>query len=179
MFRLVGDQLPAAAITISPWTDLGCTGESITARAAADPVLGPEFLDNAVRLVTAGVDPRDAAVSPLYADLSGSVWLAERAKAAGVDVNTRAIELPDDAALIEELCALEARPTPAGFTRIAAAGSGRDDRAVALAGAVIALRKARQRIDAMPISVGWRRSVWDDGTGTSPLSSLMGAGYWR
>ena len=196
MFSLVGDQLPAAAITISPWTDLGCTGESITARAAADPVLGPEFLDNAVRLVTAGVDPRDAAVSPLYADLSGlppllihcgedemllddSVRLAERAKAAGVDVNTRAIELPDDAALIEELCALEARPTPAGFTRIAAAGSGRDDRAVALAGAVIALRKARQRIDAMPISVGWRRSVWDDGTGTSPLSSLMGAGYWR
>lgn len=111
--------------------------------------------------------------------LDDSVWLAERAKAAGVDVNTRAIELPDDAALIEELCALEARPTPAGFTRIAAAGSGRDDRAVALAGAVIALRKARQRIDAMPISVGWRRSVWDDGTGTSPLSSLMGAGYWR
>ncbi len=47
-------------------------------------------------------------------------------------LNARTVELPDDSALIEELCRLEARPSPAGFTRIAAAG-GRDDRAVAVA----------------------------------------------
>lgn len=104
--RDAGDQLPAATITISPWTDLACTGQSISARAAADPVFGPAFFDNAVRLVTAGVDPRDAAGSPLYADLSGlppvlihcgedemllddSVRLAERAKDAGVDVTLK------------------------------------------------------------------------------------------
>lgn len=101
-----GEQLPAAAITISPWTDLAGTGQSMTARAAADPIFGPEFFDNAVRLVTVGVDPRDAAVSPLYADLAGlppllihcgedemllddSVRLAERARAAGVDVTLK------------------------------------------------------------------------------------------
>jgi len=58
-----------------------------------------------------------------------------------VALNTSAIELPDDAALVEELCSLEARPTPSGLTRIAAAGRGRDDRAVALAAAVVQLRR--------------------------------------
>ena len=48
--------------------------------------------------------------------LDDSVRLAERAKAAGVDVNTRAIELPDDAALIEELCALERSCTGSLYT---------------------------------------------------------------
>jgi hypothetical protein len=46
------------------------------------------------------------------------------------------VQLPDDPALVEELCALEARPTPAGFTRIAATGSGRDDRAITVASVV-------------------------------------------
>ena len=39
-------------------------------------------------------------------------------------LNTGGIELPDDQDLIEELCNLEARPTPAGFTGIATGRPG-------------------------------------------------------
>lgn len=53
-----------------------------------------------------------------------------------VGLNTRNVELPDDRALVEELCRLEARPTPTGLTRIAAAGDGHDDRAVVVASVV-------------------------------------------
>jgi hypothetical protein len=48
-------------------------------------------------------------------------------------------ELPRDDGLIQELCNLEARPTVGGFTRIAAAGRGHDDRAVAVAATVAQL----------------------------------------
>jgi hypothetical protein len=48
-------------------------------------------------------------------------------------LNTRMISLPDDHAVIQELLTLEARPTPSGATRIAAAGSAHDDRASVLA----------------------------------------------
>lgn len=51
-------------------------------------------------------------------------------------LNTGGLELPDDAELVKELTGLEARPTPSGLTRIAAAGSGHDDRATALAAVV-------------------------------------------
>jgi hypothetical protein len=54
-----------------------------------------------------------------------------------VALNTRAISLPDDPTLTEELCALEATPTPSGLTRISAISGSHDDRAVAIA-AVIA-----------------------------------------
>lgn len=53
-----------------------------------------------------------------------------------VALNTRQITLPDDPALIEELCALEATPTPSGLTRIAAISGSSDDRAVAVAAVV-------------------------------------------
>jgi hypothetical protein len=58
-----------------------------------------------------------------------------------VALNTRIVELPNDSGLIEELCQIEARPTPGGFTKIAAAGSGHDDRAVAVAALVHVLTK--------------------------------------
>ena len=54
-------------------------------------------------------------------------------------INTRSIEIPNDAELIEELCGLEARPTPGGKYRIAAAGSGHDDRATVVASVVAAI----------------------------------------
>jgi len=58
-------------------------------------------------------------------------------------LNAREVELPRDDWLIQELLGLEARPTPAGFgTRIAAAGSGHDDLAVAVAALVGKLRNA-------------------------------------
>jgi len=53
-----------------------------------------------------------------------------------IGLNTRRVSLPDDSGLVEELCALEARPTPGGKVRIAAAGSAHDDRAVVVASLV-------------------------------------------
>lgn len=54
-------------------------------------------------------------------------------------VNTGGIELPNDDRLLGELFNLEARPTPSGLTRIAAAGTGHDDLASAVAGAIAQL----------------------------------------
>lgn len=51
-------------------------------------------------------------------------------------LNSRTISLPNDDDLAAELCGLESTRTAGGFTRIAAAGSGHDDRATALASLV-------------------------------------------
>ena len=63
-------------------------------------------------------------------DNLGKYEAFSRLKAA---INTRQMSLPDDDALVQELLTLEARPTPSGATRIAAAGSAHDDRAIVLA----------------------------------------------
>lgn len=101
-FRDKGLPLPSAAVGISPWTDLKCTGESY--RTNVKVCLSPKdswtvfskhyYADN---------DPCLPLISPLYGDLHGlppillyaagdeilrddSVRFAEKAKAAGVDV---------------------------------------------------------------------------------------------
>jgi acetyl esterase/lipase len=67
--RDAGDPLPAGGVCISPWTDLACTGESITSRAEHDPMVqGPGLLDMAAAYL-AGHDPRAPLASPLYAEL--------------------------------------------------------------------------------------------------------------
>src|SRR5205823_2941001 len=42
--RDAGDVLPAAAVLISPWVDLEVASESVTTRAAADPIIIPDDL---------------------------------------------------------------------------------------------------------------------------------------
>lgn len=98
-----GLPLPAAAICLSPWVDLEGLGESMTARAEADPMVQKDGLLEMARLYLDGQDPRTPLAAPLYADLAGlppmriqvgtaetlyddAVRLAERARAAGVDV---------------------------------------------------------------------------------------------
>jgi acetyl esterase/lipase len=99
--RDAGDPLPAA-VCISPATDLGSTGESF--RTEKDPVLTPEFVLAMVRHHAGGRDVRSPLLSPHYGDLGGlpplliqvgedemllsdATRLAERARAAGVDVS--------------------------------------------------------------------------------------------
>ena len=103
--RDLGERLPAAAVCISPWTDLEGTGESMTTKAAVDPMIGPNTagLKTWAQLYHGNTNVRDPLVSPLSADLTGlppllvqvgenevllddSTRLAERAEAAGVDV---------------------------------------------------------------------------------------------
>jgi acetyl esterase/lipase len=97
--------LPAAAVLMSPWTDLAATGASYVSRAEADPIhQRPMILALAKNYLGGEGDPRDPLVSPLYADLTGlpplliqvgdretvlddSAMLADKARAVGVTVD--------------------------------------------------------------------------------------------
>ena len=63
--------LPAAAVALSPWTDLALTGLSLKANASADPLLSPEQAHRFVDYYLAGADPRSPYASPLYGELAG------------------------------------------------------------------------------------------------------------
>lgn len=102
--RDAGDPLPAGAVLLSPWTDLAMSGESHTSRAELDPVLNKGTMPQFIGYYLGDRDPKTPLASPLYADLHGlpplyihvgddeillddSRMLAERARAAGVDVS--------------------------------------------------------------------------------------------
>lgn len=98
-----GSPLPAAAVCISPWTDLVVTGESIKRNAKKDLMLSYYDLYFYAFLYLGDEDPKNPLVSPLYADLKGlppiliqvgdaevllddSIRFADRARKAGIDV---------------------------------------------------------------------------------------------
>lgn len=96
--------LPAALVCLSAPLDLALTGASHRTHQAVDPLFGGNrLLVWSVQAYLNGVDPKTPLASPIYADLAGlpplliqvgsaevllddSVRLAERARAAGVDV---------------------------------------------------------------------------------------------
>jgi len=101
--REAGDPLPAGVVLLSPWTDLTGTADSVRTLAQADPWLNAERLSLVAGLYLDRADPRNPLASPLYGDLRGlppllvqvgtdeillddATTLAERAKAAGVEV---------------------------------------------------------------------------------------------
>jgi acetyl esterase/lipase len=63
--------LPAAAVLISPWTDLSLSGETMTALRDRDPILREPRLLEMAGLYLDGQDPRTPLASPLFADLAG------------------------------------------------------------------------------------------------------------
>ena len=99
-----GVAMPNAAIGISAWTDMAVTGESITTRADADPLItDAAMIKQMAAAYVGGGDAEDPLASPVYADYAGLPPLllqvgdaevllddtrrvAERASAAGVDV---------------------------------------------------------------------------------------------
>jgi epsilon-lactone hydrolase len=102
--RDAGEPMPAAAVLLSPWTDLALTGESLRTRAAVDVMIQPDGMPETASRYLAGADPRHPYASPLYADLHGlppllihvgdaevilddSTRLAAKARAARVDVS--------------------------------------------------------------------------------------------
>jgi acetyl esterase/lipase len=109
--RDAGDVLPAAAICVSPSTDLAKTGDSMRTKAEVDPVVRYDTsMAHALRYVGADGDLKNPLASPLYADLHAlppllilvgtnetllddSIRVADKARAAGVDVE---IEVWDD-----------------------------------------------------------------------------------
>lgn len=101
--RDAGGSLPNAAVTLSAWTDLALTGESLQTQAAVDPMIDPRLMPEAPSLYLGPVDPKTPLASPLYGDptglpplllqvgdaevlLSDTTRFAKNAEAAGVDV---------------------------------------------------------------------------------------------
>jgi acetyl esterase/lipase len=104
-----GIPLPGAAALLSPWTDLAGTGASVKTKAAEDPMVTEPGLRMMADAYLGGADARNPLASPLYANLSGlpplliqagsaeillddATRIAERAKAAGVEVELEAWE---------------------------------------------------------------------------------------
>jgi epsilon-lactone hydrolase len=69
--RDAGEALPAAAALMSPTVDLTSSGDSMTERAAQDPVSTPAMLRRFAAEYLAGADPKTPLASPLFASLSG------------------------------------------------------------------------------------------------------------
>jgi acetyl esterase/lipase len=63
--------LPACAVAISPWVDLEGVGNSITARAAQDPMVQKDGLLWMAGLYLNGKDAKTPLAAPLHADLKG------------------------------------------------------------------------------------------------------------
>ena len=63
------EELPACAWLISPWADLTMSGSTLATKAAVDPLIHKEYLNElADAYLPAGMDRKDPRVSPLYAD---------------------------------------------------------------------------------------------------------------
>jgi epsilon-lactone hydrolase len=101
--RDAGEELPAAAVLMSPTVDLTGSGASMTERVEQDPFSTPALLRQLASGYLAGADPQTPLASPLFASLSGlppllvqagtadlllsdSERLARAAAEAGVDV---------------------------------------------------------------------------------------------
>ena len=65
------DPLPAAAVAMSPWTDLTLTNESCVRFAASDPMLSVGPAKVFARWYLADADPKHPYASPLYGDPTG------------------------------------------------------------------------------------------------------------
>lgn len=66
-----GLPLPSYGACLSPWVDMEGIGESMTSRAATDPMVQREGLVGMAGTYLDGADPRSPLAAPLYADLSG------------------------------------------------------------------------------------------------------------
>ena len=130
--RDLGIPLPAAAVLLSPWTDLDVTGDSMRSKKREDPFIkiGDVFWMSS--LYCGDEDPRNPYISPLYADLKGlppllihvgsaelllddSTRFAEKAKLAGVDVT---LEIWEDMIHVFQAFALWAPEGQKGIDKI-------------------------------------------------------------
>ncbi len=69
--RDAGLAQPACGWCISPWVDMEAIGETMSTRAAADPMVQKAGLLEMARFYLGGADPRSPLAAPIYADLTG------------------------------------------------------------------------------------------------------------
>ncbi len=104
-----GMENPAAAIVLSPWTDLCATGKSIKQKALNDPIIKKTDITAWSNRYAVDTPLDHPYISPLYADLSGlppiliqtgqeeillddSTRFAQKARKSGVDVTLQVYE---------------------------------------------------------------------------------------
>ncbi|MFN0087643.1 MAG: alpha/beta hydrolase [Blastocatellia bacterium] len=95
-----GLPLPAAGICLSPWADLTNGAESYETRAAVDPILSRDRLNEMAAAYLQGQEPRAPLASPLFADLAGLPPLL--------------IHVGTDEVLLDDALQLDARARAAG-----------------------------------------------------------------
>ncbi|RCW81554.1 alpha/beta hydrolase [Phyllobacterium bourgognense] len=73
MIRLrdAGRPLPGCAWLVSPWIDLDMTGASMDEKAAIDPLIHRDYLEELAGAYLGGTSASEPLVSPLHADLAG------------------------------------------------------------------------------------------------------------
>jgi acetyl esterase/lipase len=70
--RAAGEDLPACAWLVSPWTDLTMSGSTLATKDAVDPLIHKSYLEELAEAYVPGtIDRRDPLISPLFADLHG------------------------------------------------------------------------------------------------------------
>ena len=70
--RDAGEELPACAWIVSPWTDLTLSGATLLSKDSADPIIHKPYLEElAQAYVPFGMDRKDPRLSPLFANLRG------------------------------------------------------------------------------------------------------------
>jgi acetyl esterase/lipase len=70
--RAAGEELPACAWLLSPWTDLTMSGATLATKDAVDPLIHAAYLaELADAYAPAPVDRRNPLISPLFAELAG------------------------------------------------------------------------------------------------------------
>lgn len=92
--RRQGVALPAAVVLWSPWVDLEMTGETLTTKAAVDPIASLQSLTMSAQAFLQGADPRNPTAGILHADLRGFPPLL-------VQVGTEEVLLDDSRALVD------------------------------------------------------------------------------
>lgn len=70
--RASGEETPACAWLVSPWTDLRMSGSTLDTKDAVDPLIHRAYLEElADAYLPADMDRKDPRVSPLFASLHG------------------------------------------------------------------------------------------------------------
>jgi len=110
--------LPAAAICLSPWTDLLATGNSMQEKAHIDPMLAPKLVHHFADMYAKQQNKQNPYISPLYGDFSDfppifiqvgtseillddAKRLATKARQAGVEVE---LEIWDEMPHVWQAC---------------------------------------------------------------------------
>jgi monoterpene epsilon-lactone hydrolase len=107
--REAGTPLPSAGFLMSPYVDLTLAGETLTARAALDPVLTPEGLRVRVADYVGDADAADPLISPIFGDLRGLPPLLIQVGTHEILLSD-ALRLSDRAALSDVAVTLEVTP---------------------------------------------------------------------